>query len=546
MEESILNKQYQIAQTTKDTIAIKTAVSAFATLLMMLLCILNLNTIILSISSIVLSLVIYGVCIQEFNDALISVFKLNPSNDTFNAIALILSIIHAISLFFSNNVNLHYFTPIVFLSISISMVMKLLFVSEIITNLNIIKKNDMHIVNVAKTNLVKRYIRKVCMINPIVEFPDVISISYSNDPSEEKSKAFVPIICGFVLVLSLIIMLISGANMFFTSLAALFAICASFAGEMTFVLPYIVAQHRLRRLGSLLLGYHSILSLRDIDTLLVLDTELFPQKLATLEQVRFKNTEYISESIEYTAALLSKINSPAKTVFLQLLDFDPSKLAPPEDFRCLKGYGISAIINGDSVLLGNRNLLLSYDIPPLPQEKEAMLRSSNSSSVLYCAINGELAATFLFQYICDPAMKKAAEHVGGDFNIIVESDDCNVTETMIKKQYDMPNTKIIVPDNDEADVINNIRSNISEDINTPVMLSVQNSMGIIESVRQAKTLSGILDYCILTRHISIAVGIILTFIALIVLPSQVGPIWIFIFNILWALPVVLLAFLKRK
>ncbi|MDF2686154.1 MAG: hypothetical protein K0S55_1335, partial [Clostridia bacterium] len=414
MQDVFFTKQYNIAQNTKDTLSIKTAVSAFATVLMTILTLLALPTAALSICSIILSGIIYGVCFHEFNDAIISIFKLKPSNDSFNSIALIFSVIRAFSLIFINNINSNFISPVIFLSITISMIMKLIFVQEIINNLNLIKNNKIYLVDVADINLTKRYINQVCMVNPVVNFPNIIDTTYANDPSEDKSKHFIPIICIFIFIISLIIFIFKGVNIFFTSVCTLFAICASFTGEMTFVLPYMTTQKKLRKLGSILLGYHSVNSLKDISTLIVQDNDLFPKELAQLIKLRFKRKEYVAKSVEYSAALFMVSNSPLKNTFLEILDCSVDKLPEVEKWRSLKNYGIAAIINEDSVLLGNRSLLLSYDIPPLTQEQEATLLTMNRN-IIYCAINGEVAAIILAQYVDDPVMKKAAEHVGGDF-----------------------------------------------------------------------------------------------------------------------------------
>ena len=544
MQDAYFTKQYNIAQNTKDTLSIKTAVSVFATVLMTILTLLGLPTAALSICSIILSVIMYGVCFHEFNDGIISVFKLKPSNDSFNAIALIFSVIEAFSLIFIKDVNSNFFSPVIFLSITISMIMKLVYIQEIINNLNLIKNNKTYIVDVSEISLTKRYIDQVCMVNPVVNFPDVIDTTYADDPSELKSKYFIPVVCIVVIIIALIALILKGTNVFFTSLCSLFAICASFTGEMTFVLPYMTTQKKLRKLGSVLLGYHSVNSLKNISTLIVQDSDLFPKELTQIIKLRFKKKEYVAKSIEYTAALLIETNSPLKDTFLEILDCSTDKLPAVDKWRSLKNYGIAAIMNGDTVLLGNRSLLLSYDIPPLSQEQEATLLTMNRN-ILYCSINGEIGAIILVQYVDDPIMKKAAEHVGGDFTIIVETNDCNITENMVQKRYDLSSTKIIVPDNDETILLEAMRKRLKSEVKLPVMISTKNAIGILESVKQAKSLSDVIDVSILTKQASIILGIILTTVALFTVPGLVSAFWIFLFNLLWSIPIIFLSIFKK-
>ena len=151
----------------------------------------------------------------------------------------------------------------------------------------------------------------------------------------------------------------------------------------------------------------------------------------------------------------------------------------------------------------------------------------------------------MFHYVRDPEIKRSAEHIGGDFNILVDTDDCNINEQMIKKQYDLPNTKIIVPDDEESDALYEMRHRVSEEPETPVMISTQKATGILASVKQAKNLSQTLEYSILTKHISIILGIVLTTAAIFLAPASISALWLFIYNILWMVPVLILSVGKR-
>lgn len=544
MSEELFNEQYNAAQSAKDSMGVKTAAAAFAALITLILSLLPVPSIVCGITGLIFSVIVFVVCLNEFTDGIASVFKMQPSNDSLNAAALIAAGIHSVYQIFAPSQDVKTISWAIFLSIFCSMVMKLLFVREIITNLNIIRNGRMFAVSAERISLTKRYVEQVCMVNPVVDFPNIFETSCAGDPSETKSRMFVPAAAGAALLISLIMIFTGGFGGFATALAALLAIAASFTGEMSFVLPYVAAQRRLRKLGSLLLGYHSIDELKDIETLIVTDEELFPPNRVTIDRFRFKSKIYMAEAVEYTAALLLASEAPLKDAFLQTLGCSTDRLPAIDDWRYMKNYGVVAHINGDDVLLGNRNLLLSYDISPLPQENEASL-VTKGKNILYLAVNNEIAAYMIFTYNCDPAMKKAAERVGEEFNIIVETNDCTMTEPMIQKRYDLQNTKIIVPDSDEVKLITDIRESISKGNNLPVMITTRNSIGILSSVKQAKTLMHIIDLSIFTKQASIGFGMLLTAIAMFMIPASVSGGWIFLFNALWTLPVIFLSLFRK-
>lgn len=545
MNEEIFNEQYTAALSARDSLSVKTIASGIAACAMFVLSLFPIPSIACGITGLVLAIILFLVCLNEFSDGFISIFRFQPSNDSLNAVAVIAAAIHSTYQIFETSNSKTDISWVIYLSVFCSMLMKLLYVNEIIINLNIIKKGKMYEVSTERISLTKRYVEEVCMVNPVVNFPNVFETSCDGDPSESKSKYFVPIAAASALLISVIAAFIGGFGAFALSFAALMAIAAPFTGETSFVLPYIASQRRLRKLGSLLLGYHSINALKDVETLVVTDTELFPPKRVHINKFRFKNKTYMTEAIEYTAALLIAADAPLKKAFLKTVSCPIKRLPPVDEWRYMKNYGISANIYGDEVLLGNRNLLLSYDITPLPQETEAAMVTKNKN-MLYLTVNGEIAAYILFTYNSDPAMKRAAENVGEEFNIIVETNDCTVTETMVQKRYDLQTTKIIVPDADEVKLISDIRESIAEGNNLPVMITTKNAIGILSSVKQAKNLMHIIDLSIFTKQVSVGFGLVLTTLALFLAPSFVSGLWLFAFNLLWTVPVIFLAIFGNK
>lgn len=174
---------------------------------------------------------------------------------------------------------------------------------------------------------------------------------------------------------------------------------ASFTGEAAFILPYIVAQQRLRKLGSVLLGAESIDRLKDIDTLVVEDSDLFTDEYSGIVNIRFFKKSYVSKSLEYAAVLLDEIKSPIAPSVFDILECERESLPHVSFVKNIQNHGVYAKVNGEDVLLGNRNLLLSHNISPLSQEQEAAYMTMNRN-LFYLAVRGELAAVFIGAVFC--------------------------------------------------------------------------------------------------------------------------------------------------
>jgi cation transport ATPase len=545
LKDSYFREQYGIAQTSKDAFLVKTAVAAFSAVLSAVLAATGIPPLINGIVGIVLSVAVFIFCAREMADGLVSVFRMHPSNDSFSSVALIAAAVHSFTLLFSSQTGApRIFTPVIFASVAISMLMKYLFICEIISNLNLIRANKTYVVNTGNIDLRKRLVDRICVVNPVVHFPNVVETTYSGDPSEEKIRLFVPAVCVAVFLVSVVIGIVSGFGAFAASFAALFAIASSFTSEMAFVFPYIAEQRRLRKLGSVLLGYHSIDAMRDVSTLVVSDKDLFPGKYTKMERFRFRDVERMADAVEFTAALLLAADTPFASTFASSTGCDISRLPEVDDWRYMKNYGILGHIYGDEVLIGNRNMLLSYEILPLPQETEASLTSTNRS-ILYTAINGVLVSYTVFSYAPDPEMKRAAETVGEDFAIIALTNDCNITETAVQKLYGLHNTKILIPDANEREIIDEASKTADEAEALPDMITTKNAIGILSSVRKAKKLASAVNMSVLIKTASIILGLLLTTVAFFINPALPGTLWVFLFNLIWTLPVIFITFVKK-
>ncbi len=544
-ELSFFEEQYNTALASRDKLLFKTGIALAIAALFGLLTALKVPTLVLAILELIFSAGLWVVCNSEITDGLKTFLKLRPSSNSFHALALVASAVHAIYMMAAKSpADSHFVVAVLYLSVALSMGMKTLYALQIVKNLDLIRDKKTYALQVTDLSLSKKYIRQVCSANPVVDFPNVVRTSYESDPTQKKNRTFIPIVTLCVIALSVALSFLpKGA--FPVAWLALMCICAGFSAEMSFVLPYLMMQVRLRKLGSILMGNYSIEHLKEADTLLVKDTDLFPEENNEVMNFSIRNNALAKETVLYTAALLKVSESPLEEAFHKALPGIPEKLPAILQWRVIKNYGIVATVNVDNVLLGNRNLLLSHNIQPWKPEKEAMLTAAGVH-LMYVAINGQIAATMVTRYGEDPELKKSAELLGGDFNLLVETKDCNINENMIQRKYDLSHTKISVPDPDEAESVVETREELEEDQSPPVMLSTQNALGILESIRRAKILHKTVNHCITIGQLSTLFGLVLTAIALLVAPGQMTWIWILSFQVLWTLPVLALSLFSKN
>lgn len=544
MELAFFEEQYNTAVSMRDKTLFKTGICFIITAAFTGLGLLNLPRIAMAILQLSATVLLWGVCKDEMNQGLRAFLKLTPATNSFHSLGMVACLAHAVYMLAANPpADEHFFAEVLYLSITVSMGIKALYTLQIIKNLDLIRDKKTYALQVTDLSLSKKYIRQVCSANPLVDFPNVIRTTFDSDPAEKKNRQFVPLVFLAVLTASILISLVR-KGMFLPGLTSMLIICASFSAELAFGLPYILMQMRLRKLGSILMGNYSIEHLKETDTLLVKDTDLFPPENNEVLHIRLRRPDRSEEAMRYTAALLQLSESPMEQSFRDKVPGLPEQPPTILQWRVIKNYGIVATINVDNVLLGNRNLMMSHNIQPWSPDKEAMLTAAGVH-LMYLAINGEIVATMIFRYGEDPELKRSAELLGGDFNLLVDTKDCNINENMIQRRYDLSHTKISVPDPDEAESVVETREEMEEDQSPPVMISTQNALGILESIRRAKILHKTVSLCIAIQQLSILFGLILTAVALLVAPGKMTGTWLFLFNLIWALPIPAIALFRK-
>lgn len=136
--------------------------------------------------------------------------------------------------------------------------------------------------------------------------------------------------------------------------------------------------------------------------------------------------------------------------------------------------------------MGNRNLLLSYGITPLSQDKETEL-AAHGKSVTYLAINKKLVLVLAANYSVNPTLKQKTEELG-DFNILVESLDFNINEYMISRCYNIPDVNIMVTDSEETKILYTAHKKMEKKEPDPVMITTKSALGALKSILWTKKL----------------------------------------------------------
>lgn len=536
---AFLKKQRSIMKKTTEFLLIKFIITAVVAAIDMLLVVIRLPVAAMGICGMIFCVVVYITCMNEMNEAFVSVFRWNASNDSFAAFALILVFIRSFSLIFLQGANTEIFSPMLFLSISVSMCVKRSYALSISKNLETIKDSDTYLVGSIKDSDGKKYVKT----GKSEELPDIVSKSYIIDPSERRGRKLVPIIYIMILILSLAVMWLKGLSMFFTAAAVMSVMAASLSGEMAFVVPYNTLQARMRRQGKIFFGYTSIAALKDVTTVVIDDSELFVKEETSIKKITIKSTQ-TETTVRYIDRILKEIDSPAKTALDNLSELEGGLPLSVESIKYIKNQGIQAVINEDKVFFGNRSLLLANNIEPYSQEKEASLLEDNTV-MMYLSINGELSAAILFEYVCDGDFKKKISDAA-ELEFLIKTRDAAIDVTTIEKNFGIKKSKIRITDETDCEFFEDYERKLISGETKAAMITTNGASEIPNLIVLARDMASVFKYTIISKHIGIIIGILLCFAALILAPAALNFAWILLYNIIWFIPLIFLSSYRRK
>ena len=162
-------------------------------------------------------------------------------------------------------------------------------------------------------------------------------------------------------------------------------------------LPFLCASAKAKKLQTAYIGEGASDSCRNVGIISFDDTEVFPPKSVKVSSIKTYGENRIDKVILYMAKIFDKLGGPLSYVFSNSVhSMEEEALLEAEIVEHFVD-GISVKVDGKDVLVGTGSFMKLYDIEtPLDNIDESFLHSLGS--IMYMAVNGELAAKFYVKY----------------------------------------------------------------------------------------------------------------------------------------------------
>ncbi len=222
-------------------------------------------------------------------------------------------------------------------------------------------------------------------------------------------------------------------------LAAALCLGAPFASTLLAAVPSLLMQKSAGKVGAVVPGWDAVEALGRTNMVLVGAKDIFPASSVVLKGIKTFEKERIDLAILYAASILIEGCDTLRDVFSHIIEGRTDILYPVESMTREVGYGYSAWINEERVLVGNRDMMMRHGLAVPSLDWEARCSKNGERQLLYLAVSGKLFGVFGICYKANPEVQEVLESLNRrGISLLVKSDDCSLTSQLIAQIYQLP------------------------------------------------------------------------------------------------------------
>ena len=512
------------------------------------------------ILSVILLGVAVGVCYRTIGNGLKALFAFNANSDSAAAVAAVaVGVQTLLSVFFPRELvdgELHLYGVLLAAILFVNSAGKLCMLRRIHSNFRFVTsredKYSLRLYDDYNTSL--KMAKDAVAEKPVIAYQcragflkRFLELSYTPDPSESASQVLAPMGLIASLVLCIACLLITrSVPTALSAFAAACCACVAVANMAAVNLPISRLCKTARRAGAMVVGYEAVDRLGDVNAVLVDAEELFPRGTVVLGGIKtFGDRAGAEEAIMAASALMRETGGPLSGVFDQVISENEDTLPQVEDFTYEDGGGIVGQVDGKTVYIGSRALLINHHIEVPAREEESQFTAGNKS-VIYIAVGGSIAALLVLTYTADRRRKNELQRLeDSGVSILVRTTDPNVTGALVSRLFGIDAASVSVLEGQTAATAQQLLEGTvaRADALAATKGRVESMMSVISAcVAQKRTISLV----VAVQNAAVVLGFVLVaFLACFGGMSQLTSLVLFLFQAFWVLVVLLLPKLRK-
>ena len=512
------------------------------------------------ILSVILLGVAVGVCYRTIGNGLKALFAFNANSDSAAAVAAVaVGVQTLLSVFFPRELvdgELHLYGVLLAAILFVNSAGKLCMLRRIHSNFRFVTsredKYSLRLYDDYNTSL--KMAKDAVAEKPVIAYQcragflkRFLELSYTPDPSESASQVLAPMGLIASLVLCIACLLITrSVPTALSAFAAACCACVAVANMAAVNLPISRLCKTARRAGAMVVGYEAVDRLGDVNAVLVDAEELFPRGTVVLGGIKtFGDRAGAEEAIMAASALMRETGGPLSGVFDQVISENEDTLPQVEDFTYEDGGGIVGQVDGKTVYIGSRALLINHHIEVPAREEESQFTAGNKS-VIYIAVGESIAALLVLTYTADRRRKNELQRLeDSGVSILVRTTDPNVTGALVSRLFGIDAASVSVLEGQTAATAQQLLEGTvaRADALAATKGRVESMMSVISACVAQKRTIGLV---VAVQNAAVVLGFVLVaFLACFGGMSQLTSLVLFLFQAFWVLVVLLLPKLRK-
>lgn len=469
------------------------------------------------------------------------------NSDTAVALAAVASVVQTVVSFFClygvTGFDINYYTVIVLVAFFANNLGKLLMVLRVKENFKFTAADGQRYAAKIYNNesVAAQMMSGTAVERPIIAyqhrtgFPsNFLKISYAPDPSEDLASKLAPATSIIAVVVALLYGIFFGSfSGAVNAFALVCAVCIPVSTLLAVNIPMYDLCKKLLPTGAMLSGYPSVKQFCDSTAVMIDANELFPADSVFLDGIKTFEDYNTDESLLCGIAILKEAKNPIAKVFEKVVDETDGDLPEVESVLYEDELGLVGWVNGERILVGNRELMTKYSVETPSIEYEDKYIQSGKQ-VTYVARAGRLIAMFVTHYIADSILMPELHRAEANgISILVHSTDCNITNDLICSLYNVFYRTVKVLPTGLSTVLKECKSTF-EETSRAYLITNGKTSAFLKAVSGSVHIKRNISLSIVIQLISVVLGVLLTAtLALYAGVGVLGTLEVLIYSIFW-------------
>ena len=328
-----------------------------------------------------------------------------------------------------------------------------------------------------------------------------------------------------------------------TAWAGAMCVCVPSFGAAAIQLPMRWANKRLNKTGGLITGQDAIEDYSSTNAVVLDSADLFDRSNCVMHGFRHFNRVRVDDIMLYSAAMVVRSGGPLSEVFDQVVS-ERELLPEVSSFSYEDRMGISGWINGQKVIMGNRDMMRHHNLE-IGEELSEEKYTHDGRKVIYLAIANSLAAMLVVSYAPNKKLIPFIKRLGDDgVTLLLRNNDSNITVDMINETFGMKFNNISLINNAACRLYKKYRSRVRETAKSGIIHDGK-ALSLMRSFTMSYSLCGTFKVENLIQLINVIAGFAFTLILALFKVFSVAGAWpLVIFQLIMAAACVVVARLR--